>query len=128
MVKGSEGCVLSDQTNVDTYSSFVVEVEPRLRRALTATFGPDVGREAAAEALAYGWTHWERVGAMHNPAGYLYRVGRDRGRSIPSLDYARAVDVAVSEMPWVEPQLPSELADCPYFWGRVLRVRILVAN
>jgi hypothetical protein len=47
MVKGSEGCVLSDQTNVDTYSSFVVEVEPRLRRALTATFGPDIGREAA---------------------------------------------------------------------------------
>ena len=67
--------MLSDQTSVDAFSTFVVEVEPRLRRALTATFGPEVGREAAAEALAYGWTHWERVGAMDNAAGYLYRVG-----------------------------------------------------
>jgi len=112
-VKGSEGYLLSDQTRVDTFSTFVVEVEPRLRRALTATFGPEVGREAAAEALAYGWTHWDRVGAMDNPAGYLYRVGRDRGRSVPRPDYAGAVDVAVSEMPWVEPQLPLELADLP---------------
>ena len=50
---------------------------------------------------------------MDNPAGYLYRVGRDRGRSIPRPDYAGAVDVAVAEMPWVEPQLPQELADLP---------------
>jgi RNA polymerase sigma-70 factor (ECF subfamily) len=112
-VKGSEGYLLSDQTRVDTFSTFVVEVEPRLRRALTATFGPDVGREAAAEALAHGWAHWDRVGAMDNPAGYLYRVGRDRGRSSPRPDYAGAAEVAVSEMPWVEPQLPHELADLP---------------
>jgi len=113
IVKGSEGCLLPDQTRVDTFSAFVVEVEPRLRRALTATFGPQVGREAAAEALVYGWTHWDRVGAMDNPAGYLYRVGRDRGRSVRRPDYAGAVDVVVSEMPWVEPQLPGELADLP---------------
>lgn len=114
LVKGSEGCLLSDQTRVDDFSTFVVEVEPRLRRALTATFGPDVGREAAAEALAYGWTHWDRVGAMRNPAGYLYRVGRDRGRAIPMPDYVGGwVDVSVSGMPWVEPQLPRELAGLP---------------
>jgi len=103
--------LLPDQASVDTFSAFVVE--PRLRRALTATFGPDVGREAATEALVYGWTHWGRVSAMDNPGGYLYRVGRDRGRSIHRPDYAGAFDVVVSEMPWVEPQLPYELADLP---------------
>jgi DNA-directed RNA polymerase specialized sigma24 family protein len=112
--KGSEGSLLSDQTMVDAFSAFVVEVEPRLRRALTATFGPDVGRDAAAEALAYAWTQWDRVADMHNPAGYLYRVGQDRGRAIPTPDYLGGwVDVSVSEMPWVEPQLPHELADLP---------------
>ena len=112
--EGFGGSLLSDQTRVDAFSTFVVEVEPRLRRALTATFGPDVGRDAAAEALAYGWTHWDRIGVMDNPAGYLYRVGRDRGRAIPTRDYVGGwVDVSVSEMPWVEPRLLFELANLP---------------
>ena len=38
------------------------------------------GREAAADALSYGWEHWEWVRAMTNPAGYLFVVGRDGGR------------------------------------------------
>ena len=91
--------MLSDRTSVDTFSAFVVEVEPRLRRALTATFGADVGREAAAEALAYGWAHWSRVSAMANPAGYLYRVGRDRGRLLPPRTGTGLVETVAAEMP-----------------------------
>ena len=52
---------MRDQTKVDSFTEFVSEVEPRLRRALTAAFGSEVGREAAAEALVYGWEHWDRV-------------------------------------------------------------------
>lgn len=50
--------------------------EPRLRHALIAAWGPEVARDAAADALTWAWEHWGRVEAMDNPAGYLYRVGR----------------------------------------------------
>ena len=52
----------------------------RLRAGLVAAYGPEVGHEAASEALAYGWEHWERVSVMANPAGYLYRVGQTAAR------------------------------------------------
>ena len=55
---------------------FVEAVEPGLRRALVAGFGPEVGRDATVDALAWAWQHWARVEGMHNPGGYLYRVGR----------------------------------------------------
>jgi hypothetical protein len=48
--------------------------------ALAAAAGIEAGREATAEALAYGWEHWDRVGSMENPVGYLYRVGRSKAR------------------------------------------------
>jgi DNA-directed RNA polymerase specialized sigma24 family protein len=105
--------LLSDRTSVDTFSEFVVEVEPRLRRALTATFGAEVGREAAAEALAYGWAHWSRVSGMDNPAGYLYRVGRDRGRFLPLRTGTGLVETVAADMPWVEPDLPRQLGALP---------------
>jgi DNA-directed RNA polymerase specialized sigma24 family protein len=62
------------------FEPFVADAEPRLRRALCSTFGPTVGREAAVDALAYGWEHWARVSTMANPVGYLYRVGFTAGR------------------------------------------------
>ena len=54
--------------------------EPRLRHALVAAVGRERGRDATAEALAYGWEHWSEVSVMANPVGYLYRVGRSRVR------------------------------------------------
>lgn len=63
-----------------TYEEFVRRDGARLRAGLVAAYGPDVGADAAAEALAYGFEHWERVGGMENPAGYLYRVGQSEAR------------------------------------------------
>jgi RNA polymerase sigma factor (sigma-70 family) len=63
------------------FSAFVAATEPRLRRALSAAYGPQRGREATAEALAYGWEHWGALKGRRNPAGYLYRVGQSRTRS-----------------------------------------------
>ncbi len=51
------------------FEAFFRDTEPKLRRALVATYGPDQGRDAAAEALAYAWEHWERLSKMANPAG-----------------------------------------------------------
>ncbi len=63
-----------------TFDSFARLAGPRLRAGLVAAYGPDLGADAAASALAYGWENWERIGAMANPAGYLYRVGQTEAR------------------------------------------------
>jgi RNA polymerase sigma-70 factor (ECF subfamily) len=91
----------------DGFAAFFAEAEPRLRRALTAVHGPEIGREAAAEALTYAWQHWERVREMDNPVGYLYRVGQSKARS-------RRVPVVFPPAPtadadWYEPGLPDAL-------------------
>lgn len=92
----------------ETFTSFVREIEPQLRWSLVARFGPDRGREAAAAALAYGWEHWERIEAMDNPAGYLYRVGQRQG----TRRWRRPVFPIPPHQsePWVEPGLPDALA------------------
>lgn len=69
-----------DQIAVDSFTEFVKQVEPRLRRALPVAYGIERGAEATADALAYAWENWERIEQMDNPAGYLYRVGRSRAR------------------------------------------------
>lgn len=73
--------MLSTHENlVESFTAFTEVSEPLLRRALTAAFGQELGREATAEALAYGWQHWPRIAAMDNPVGYLYRVGQNHAR------------------------------------------------
>jgi RNA polymerase sigma factor (sigma-70 family) len=58
------------------FAEFIVQNEPRLRRALVATYGPVVGRDAAVDALSWAWEHWDRLAPMSNRVGYLYRVGQ----------------------------------------------------
>src|SRR3954447_2141911 len=62
------------------FGDFVGLVEQRLRRALVAAYGAEVGRDATADALAWAWQHWDRVQGMANPAGYLWRVGQTSAR------------------------------------------------
>ena len=101
--------MVDQDTLADSFTAFVLETEPRLRHALCAGFGGDIGREATAQALAYGWEHWSRVSVMANPAGYLWGVGRSharRQRRVRPAFPALPVDV----MPWIEPSLPAALA------------------
>ena len=98
--------MLPDATGTDTFTAFVTATEARLRHALTAAWGVEIGRESAAEALAYGWEHWDRVSGMDNPAGYLYRVGRDRARRMkPRRVQSLPPVAAVDSDRWVEPTL-----------------------
>lgn len=90
------------------FDELVAEVEPRLRHALVAVYGQEQGRDATAEALAYAWEHRERVVSMDNAAGYLYRVGRSRGRTRRLTP--RFVAVEPSRLPDVEPELPKALS------------------
>lgn len=97
------------QTDRDTFTGFVERVGPRLTQALVASLGGEVGREMSAEAFAYGWEHWDRVSRMENPAGYLYRVGRNRGRRLRRPVLLPDPPPVVDE-PRVEPGLPAALA------------------
>src|SRR6478735_4125249 len=95
----------------EEFSAFVRAHEARLRQALTALYGPEQARDAAAEGLTYAWQHWDRVRGMTNPAGYVYTVARSRGRS------RRKVRVELpapdAGMPDVEPGLAAALALLP---------------
>ena len=104
--------MLRDDSLVDSYVEFITELEPRLRNALTASLGSEEGKEATAEAVAYGWEHWDRLKTMENPAGYLFVVGRRAGRSqrrrTPVFH-----EVESRQTPWVEPGLDQALARLP---------------
>lgn len=108
-----------DSHQREQFAAFFDAAERRLRLALIGAFGVETGRDAAAEALAWGWQNWERLQEMDNPTGYLYRVGRTSGlRAIEraaGTTHIGDVDVQPSawEMPSYEPNLATFLADLP---------------
>jgi RNA polymerase sigma-70 factor (ECF subfamily) len=67
---------------VGEFDEFVGRVEPRLRVALVAAYGPRDGRTATHDALSWAWEHWARVRSMENPVGYLFRVGQSATRRL----------------------------------------------
>lgn len=97
-------------TQGQEFSDAIDELAPRVRRALVAAYGVEVGVEAAADATAWAWEHREELATMKNPAGYLYRVGqsaarryRDRPVRLPEAPEARGDDVII------DPRLPVAL-------------------
>jgi DNA-directed RNA polymerase specialized sigma24 family protein len=94
----------------ERFARFVAEIEPRLRRALIAFYGVDVGSEATADALGVAWERWHDIESMSNPVGYLFRVGQSRSRR-----YRRRAlvlpAIPVAELPDVDPRLPAALAN-----------------
>jgi DNA-directed RNA polymerase specialized sigma24 family protein len=99
--------------HADEFGHFVRTVEPRLRQALSAALGTQVGREATVDALSHAWVHWSRVQQMTNPVGYLYVTGRDRGRKSQHRRRPVFFSVDQSRLPWVEPSLSAALEHLP---------------
>ncbi len=97
-----------DQATVDSFTEFVELVEPRLRHALIPVFGVESAYDATADALGYGWEHWDRLRGMENPAGYLYRVAYTSARRSkrPPLNLPPVPD---RDLPHIEPGLPAAL-------------------
>lgn len=110
---GTRGSSISDGAGEPVaergFEPFFALAEPRLRRALVARYGAERGREAAAEALAWGYEHWDSLAAMRNPVGYLYRVGcsRSRPRKTPP---PLAPSGPPAGEPAIEPELMAALA------------------
>lgn len=103
----------STEHKTDSFSRFIETAEPRLRQALSAALGTQVGREATVDVLGHAWENWKRVQAMTNPVGYLYVTGRDRGRRSWRRPEPAFYPVDESVLPWVEPSLPDALKSLP---------------
>lgn len=101
------------EIEIEAFRGFVELSEPPLRQALSATLGGQAGRDATADALGYAWEEWERIRDMENPIGYLYIVGRDRGRRYQLRNRPLFYEVDSDRLPWVEPSLPSALESLP---------------
>jgi DNA-directed RNA polymerase specialized sigma24 family protein len=116
---------MPDDETTEVFTRFVREAGPRLKQCLIAALGGEAGREATAEALAWAWEHWPRLQTMENPAGYLYRLGKNRGASV----FRRRPVFPLppeppADGPWVEPGLPSALAQL----SEMQRVAVLLIH
>jgi DNA-directed RNA polymerase specialized sigma24 family protein len=105
--------MVSQPVAAQDFTIFMRECEPRLRQALIAACGGQAGRDAACEALAYGWEHWDRVAVMANPTGYLYRVGVQRGRTSARRGVILFRGGGTDSLPEVEPALVGALESLP---------------
>lgn len=64
------------------FESFCSAQHATLARALILALDDrELGRDAAAEGLTRAWSRWSAVSQMDNPAGWVYRVGLNWGRS-----------------------------------------------
>jgi DNA-directed RNA polymerase specialized sigma24 family protein len=97
---------LADQGDLEGFRTFVCEVEPRLRRALVAHYGPERGREATAEALLWAFEHQGVLTSLRYPAAYLYRVGQSKARLkreplvLERPSYDEPIDAASPAVEW----------------------------
>ena len=98
----------TDTKATQAFTRFVKEIEPRLSFALAAAYGPEVGSDVTADALAWAWEHWGKVQTMGNPSGYLYRVGQSKARWYhrPRVLFPQVPPAEVSGM---APELPGAL-------------------
>lgn len=101
-------------------------VGPIVRRALVARYGTEIGAEAAAEAVAWGWEHGDVLSEMSNPGGYLYRVGQTAARRTRRKVARSAFPV---EPEWHDaPHLPGDVFDALYRLNPDQRVAVLLVH
>jgi DNA-directed RNA polymerase specialized sigma24 family protein len=71
----------------ESFEDFASSTGERVRRALVAYYGVEIGTEAAADAMSVAWERWAEIAPMANAAGYLFRVGQSKAR--PHVRWAR---------------------------------------
>ena len=95
----------------EEFAEFVLDVEPRLLHALVGRYGPVDGRVATVDALSWAWEHWDRLAAIDNKAGYLFRVGQTATRGLGTRPIpADRTTEGTADLPDVEPALGDALA------------------
>lgn len=80
---------------ISSFAEFYDIHHGKIAASLALNFGDvDLGREAADEAMTRAFSHWGTVSGHRNPAGWVYRVGLNWGRSW----FRRAG----RRLPWIE--------------------------
>ncbi len=97
-----------DTSSPQDLAAFVQNIGTRLRRALIAGYGIEVGAAAAATALAYAEANAPRVLSMDDPAHYVWRMGRRKARRYRRRPL-RLPEVPAESAPWIEPAVPKAL-------------------
>jgi DNA-directed RNA polymerase specialized sigma24 family protein len=95
-----------------SFEAFIADARIKLRRALVARYGVELGVEACSEATAWAWAHRDRLLAMANPVGYLYRVGQTAVRNETRFHRTPPFppEVADHELPLADPGLHEGLS------------------
>ena len=107
-------------------ATLLEQVGPIVRRALVARYGTDVGAEAAAEAIAWGWEHGDVLADMANPGGYLYRVGQTAARRGRRKISRTAFPI---EPEWHDaPHLPGDVFDALFRLSPDQRVAVMLVH
>lgn len=71
-----------DAVFVASFAEFYSIHHQKIARSLAMNFGdPELGREATDEAMTRAYQRWGSVSGHDNPAGWVYRVGLNWGRS-----------------------------------------------
>jgi RNA polymerase sigma-70 factor (ECF subfamily) len=93
------------------FTEFSTAHADHLARALAlALNNRELGRDAAHEALARAWERWSTVSTHDNPAGWVYRVGLNWGRSRLRRRRREVLTVLVPERPTPPPQFDDSIA------------------
>ena len=74
-------------------------IRTRLTKVLVAHYGREIATELVADVTAYAWEHRDRLAAMDNPVGYLYRVAQSKSRRYSRWNAQRLVPAARSDTP-----------------------------
>ncbi len=90
---------------------FLRDSRPRLMRAFLGTLGPGRADDALSAAFEWAFTNWERLSAMSNPVGYLFRVGTTR--STPPMAPLELPPAGEVGLPEFEPKLVPALLNLP---------------
>jgi DNA-directed RNA polymerase specialized sigma24 family protein len=101
-----------NESVVDSFTEWARCAEPRLRHALTAAFGSQLGKDMTADALAHAWVHWDVVSLTENRLGYVYGVGRNLARR-SARHRPVFLPVHAGLLPDVEPKLPEAISALP---------------
>jgi DNA-directed RNA polymerase specialized sigma24 family protein len=92
-----------------SFEQFLSAAEPRLRQLLISLYGPLVGAEALAEAMAVGWERRTQLLTMSNPEAYLFTVARNWRRRQSRRRCLQEWDLGTRNLPSVEPGLRTAL-------------------
>lgn len=108
-----------------SFDDFAEIADARLRRALVARFGVEVGNDVANDAMAYAWEHRESLSLMANPIGMLYRVGQSSARRY--IRWSRRV-VLPTEEPFGDRSFEPGLAPALATLGADQRVAVMLIH